>query len=157
MLPKTGSKISTPCLSGKWNNEMILTILILSSKNNSGVARGGGQGGRPPPLAETLPPLLPPQMKLHFVQRSMESRHFESRSAPPAHPSAPLAAPSFWKVWLRPWKTIQFNLCMDSKFILERLQILQKMDYVEKHIAVFHEWHWMESNRTIFYTVQNYL
>ena len=61
---------------------------------SSGVARGGA-GGRPPPLAETLPPLLPPQMKLHFVQRSMESRHFESKSAPPAHPSAPLAAPSF--------------------------------------------------------------
>ena len=23
--------------------------------------------------------------------------------SPPAHPWAPLAAPSFWKVWLRPW------------------------------------------------------
>ena len=32
----------------------------------------------------------------------MESCHFESQSAPPAHRSVPLAVPSFWKVWLRP-------------------------------------------------------
>ena len=65
----------------------------------SGVARGGA-GGATAPLGRNSAPPLAPQMKFHFVQRSMESRHFESRSAPPAHPSAPLAAPSFWKVWL---------------------------------------------------------
>ena len=55
-------------------------------------------------------------MKLHFVQRSMESHHFESRSAPPAHPSAPLAAPSFWKVWLRPWVCRSRYCCFDGDF-----------------------------------------
>ena len=49
-----------------------------------------GAGGRPPP-AETLPPSRPPQIKLHFVQRSMESRHFESQSAPT--PRSPLSTP----------------------------------------------------------------
>ena len=62
--------------------------------SRSGVARGGA-GGANAPSGRNSAPLLPPQMKLHFVQRSMESRHFESKSAPPAHPSAPLAAPSF--------------------------------------------------------------
>ena len=46
--------------------------------------RGAGNA----PWQKLCPPLAP-QMKLHFVQRSMESRHFESQSAPsppPAHP-----------------------------------------------------------------------
>ena len=43
-------------------------------------------------------PLLPPQMKLHFVQRSMESRHFESRSAhPPCSPLSPPCCPLILK------------------------------------------------------------
>ena len=50
--------------------------MFIERFNYSSVARG-----RQPPLAETLPPFRP-QMKLHFVQRSMESRHFESQSAP---------------------------------------------------------------------------
>ena len=62
---------------------------------------GGGQGGDCPPGRNSAPPLAT-QMKLHFVQMSMESCHFESQSAPLAHPWAPLAAPSFWKVWLCP-------------------------------------------------------
>ena len=48
-----------------------------------------GAGGNCP-LAEILPPLAP-QMKLHFVQRSTESRHFESQSAAP--PRSPLSPP----------------------------------------------------------------
>ena len=52
----------------------------------SGVARGGW--GWLPPGRNSAPPLAP-QMKLHFVQRSMESCHCESQSA---HPWAPLAA-----------------------------------------------------------------
>ena len=40
--------------------------------------RSQGAGGKRP-LAETLPLSCP----LHFVQRSIESRHFESKSAPP--------------------------------------------------------------------------
>ena len=59
------------------------------------------QGAGDHPLAETLPPESP-QMKLHFVQRSMESRHFESQSAP-CSPLSPPCRPSFWKVWLRSW------------------------------------------------------
>ena len=72
----------------------------------SGVARGG-QGGQPPPLAETLPPPLAPQMKLHFVQRSMESRHFESWSAPPPYSplSPPLPPPHFEKSGYAPDET----------------------------------------------------
>ena len=55
---------------------------------------------------------LSPQMKLHFVQRSMESppplapneitlcTEVWVCSQPPSHPWARLVAPSFWKVWL---------------------------------------------------------
>ena len=59
-------------------------------------SRGGGGGaGGDCPLTETLPPC--PHMKLHFVQRSMESRHFESQSAPLLTPEPPLATPLFEK------------------------------------------------------------
>ena len=44
------------------------------------------------------PPLSP--MKWHFVQGSMESRHFESRVAP----SLGSWATSFWEAWPRPCK-----------------------------------------------------
>ena len=59
-----------------------------NSDPSSGVARGG-----------TLPLLAPPpQMKLHFVQRSMESRHFEShQSVPLLTPQPPLPPPHFEK------------------------------------------------------------
>ena len=72
----------------------------------SGVARGG-QGGNCTPWQKLCPSPLAPQMKLHFVQRSMESYHFESRSAPPpAHPSAPLAAPLILKSGYAPAVTL---------------------------------------------------
>ena len=61
----------------------------------------GGRGMTAPP-GRVSAPLLPLQMKLHFVQRSMESCHFESQSAPLLTPQSPLATPSFWKVWLCP-------------------------------------------------------
>ena len=69
----------------------------------SGIARGAG--GNCPPQAETLPSLVP-QMKFNFVQRSMESGHFESQSAPPLTPEPPLPPPHFEKsgyvpVWLQ--------------------------------------------------------
>ena len=46
---------------------------------SNGVARGRGRGDCPP--GRNSSPLFPPscpQMKLHFLQRSMESRYFES-------------------------------------------------------------------------------
>ena len=42
--------------------------------------RGGGRG-ETAPSGRNSAPLLPRQMT-HFVQRSMESRYFESQSAP---------------------------------------------------------------------------
>ena len=56
--------------------------------------RGGAEGQLPP--WQKLCPLLP-QMKLHIVQRSMESRHFESHSAPLLTPKPPLSPPHFEK------------------------------------------------------------
>ena len=55
----------------------------------SGVDRGG-QGATAP----YLPPLAP-QMKLHFVQRSMESCLFECQ--PPARSLVPPCRPLIWK------------------------------------------------------------
>ena len=61
---------------------------------SSGVAREGVGGWLP--LAETLPPSCP-QMKLHFVQWSMESHYCESQSAPLLTPEPPLPPPHFKK------------------------------------------------------------
>ena len=47
-----------------------------------------GAGGQLPPWQKPCPPPHP-QMKLHFVQRSTESCHFESQLAPPSHPLLP--------------------------------------------------------------------
>ena len=58
----------------------------------SGVARGGKLRGWLPPGRNSAPPSCP-QMKLHFVQRSMENRHFESQSAPLLTPVLPLPPP----------------------------------------------------------------
>ena len=57
----------------------------------NGVAGGGAGGDRP---WQKLCPLSPP-MKLHFVQKSMESRHCESQSAPLLTPEPPLLHPHF--------------------------------------------------------------
>ena len=56
-------------------------------------SRGGGGRGQPPPGRNSAP-LLPPNE--HFVQRSMESRHFESQSAPLLTPE-PLLPPSHFE------------------------------------------------------------
>ena len=48
-------------------------------------------------------------MKLHFVQRSMESHHFESQSAPPPlTPEPPLPPPHFEKSGYAPEKKKMF-------------------------------------------------
>ena len=64
----------------------------------SGVARGR-QGGNHP-LAETLPPPCPPN-EITFCTEVYGEPPFWIPVSLPAHSSAPLAAPSFWKVWLR--------------------------------------------------------
>ena len=65
----------------------------------SGIAGGGG-GGQLLPGRNAAP--LAPQMKLHFVQRSMESHHFESQSAPLLTPEPPLLPPHFGKSGFAP-------------------------------------------------------
>ena len=67
----------------------------------SGVAGGGGAGGQQPPGRNAASPLAP-QMKLHFVQRSMESRHFESQSAPLLTPEPPPCRPLILKCLATP-------------------------------------------------------
>ena len=74
----------------------LLSRIISSTIQGHGPGVGGGEvepsSQKPSPLS--------PQMKWHFIQGSMESHHFESRSAPGQWAS--LFAPSFWKVWLCP-------------------------------------------------------
>ena len=65
---------------------MILNISVIIIF--SGVARGGGGRGAIALWQKLCPPFRP-QMKLHFVQRSMESHHFESQSAPLFTPEPP--------------------------------------------------------------------
>ena len=60
--------------------------------------RESGAGGAWAPSVRNPSPLSP-QMKLHFLQGSMESRQFESRSAPVP---APLAPPHFEKASYAP-------------------------------------------------------
>ena len=62
------------------------------------VAKSGG-GGATAPWQKLCPPL--PQMKLYFVEVYGELPFWVPVSTP-AHSWAPLAAPSFWKVWLCP-------------------------------------------------------
>ena len=75
----------------------IILVPPLSSVNlrRERSQRGSGLGAWAPSVRNPSP--LNPQMKWNFLQGSMESRQFESRSAP-----APVGAPSFWKGWLRP-------------------------------------------------------
>ena len=76
------------------SHEIILNVgfyIFNSAVISRRVAGGGGLSllvRSPAPLEASI-----------WNDRGLESRHFESRSAP----RAPLAAPSFWKVWLRPW------------------------------------------------------
>ena len=84
----------------KWS---ILSILYYIEKVipmlcNSGVARGGR--GRPPPW-QKLCPLSPPKWN-YTLCRGLWRTAILSPSQPPTHLWAPLAAPSFWNVWLRP-------------------------------------------------------
>ena len=62
------------------------------------------QEGGHSPLAETLTPLLPPKWNYTLYRGLWRAAILSPSQLPPAHPSAPLAAPSFWKVWLRPWR-----------------------------------------------------
>ena len=59
--------------------------------------RGQGATAR----LQKLCPLLP-QMKLHFVQRSMESRHCEFQSAPPPLTPEPPCRPLILKILATP-------------------------------------------------------
>ena len=60
-----------------------------------------GRGGRPPPGRNSAP------SRPHEITLCTEvygEPPFWVPVSPPAHPWAPLAAPSFWKAWLRPWQ-----------------------------------------------------
>ena len=63
---------------------------------------GGGGGGDRPLWQKLCPPSCPPN-EITFCTEVYGEPPFWVPVSPPAHPSAPLAAPSFWKVWLRPW------------------------------------------------------
>ena len=60
----------------------------------------GGQGANRP-RQKLCPPSCPPN-EITFCTEVYGELPFWVPVSPPAHPSAPLAAPSFWKVWLRP-------------------------------------------------------
>ena len=88
---------------------MYVTCLALLG---SGIARG--QGGATAPWQKLCPPLAPPpEMKLHFVQRSMESRHFESQLALLLTPEPPLLPSHFEKSGYAPaaWSTNLVSTC----------------------------------------------
>ena len=72
---------------------------------DSGIA-GGGQRGNCP-LAETLPPSPPHEITL--CTEVYGEPQFWVPVSPPAHPWAPLAAPSFWKVWLHLWLLVNHS------------------------------------------------
>ena len=75
-------------------------VFIYDASQISGVARGGR--GATTHLAKTLPP-FPPQNEITLcTEVYWELPFWFPVSPPPTHPWAPLAAPSIWKVWLRP-------------------------------------------------------
>ena len=67
---------------------------------NRGISRGGGAGGLSPPVRSPAP-LSPPWNDTLY--RGLWRTTIFSPGQP--H-SAPLPAPAFWKVWLRPWSGI---------------------------------------------------
>ena len=73
---------------------IILVPPLSSVKLSRAVVRENG--GAWAPQSETHPPWAP-KMKWHFLQGSMESCQFESRSAPP-----PPWRPLIWNSWLHP-------------------------------------------------------
>ena len=78
-----------------------------------------GAGGATAPGRNSAPPLAP-QMKLHFVQRSMESRHFESQSAPTPPPRSPLSTPCrplILKSLATPWTSPPGYLCIKKQVV----------------------------------------
>ena len=70
------------------------------------------QRGATTPSGRNSAPLSPPKWNLHFVQRSTKGEPpFWVPVSPPCSPLSPLAVPSFWKVWLRPWNWhFKFNI-----------------------------------------------
>ena len=75
----------------------------------------GGRGWLPP--WQKLCPPLAPQMKLHFVQRSMESSHFESDPVSPLSPLSPPCCPVILKSLATPLKFPKHSGKL-SKFLL---------------------------------------
>ena len=84
----------------------VILVPTLSSVNLSRERsqRGSGTGGAWAPLVRNPSPLNP-QMKWHFLQGSMDSRQFESRSA-----LAPLGAPRFEKAGYAPASETDQNI-----------------------------------------------
>ena len=77
----------------------IILVPPLSSVNLRRERRGSEDGGGLSPLWVRNPSPWSSQMKWHFLQGSMESRH---GGLSPSQPPPPVGAPSFWKGWLRP-------------------------------------------------------
>ena len=80
-------------------------IFFCDLTNNSGVVKVGGGRGWPPP-AETLPPSRPQWNYTLYrglwrvaIQLSPSQLHCSFLSTP--------CRPSFWNVWLRPWRSIR--------------------------------------------------
>ena len=91
--PKWGRKLRK--FEEKWEKSLEERLRKCSYLAHPGIMRGWLRPwGADAPWQKLCPPSLP--MKLHFVLRSVESRHFESPSAPRL-PWAPLAAPHFEK------------------------------------------------------------
>ena len=68
---------------------------------HSGVARRGAGGDRPPGR-NSAPSCPPNEITLCTDYRGLWRAAILSPSQPPCSPLSPLAAPSFWKVWLSP-------------------------------------------------------
>ena len=64
----------------------------------SGIARGGGGTA---PCQKLCPP-----HEITLCTEVYGESPFWVPVSPPAHPWAPFAAPSFWKVWLCPWSLL---------------------------------------------------
>ena len=107
-LPISWCLLSTPPKKKIKVGPIIRIILVppLASVNLRGERsqRGSRRGGGLSPLSQKPIPLSP-QMKWHFLQGSMESRQFESRSVP-----APVGAPHFENTGYAPAKGTDQNI-----------------------------------------------